>query len=166
MHIRSSARSQEQRKSLLTYQLLPWGPFISNAFFKRNAPFFLEVTKHLHTMDLEYLFGFVPEKFEEGHYALQHNLQQIMLFYVNSNGPLSGEVYTAIRLSEHLFVKLDKIIQDSWLSPLVQVTEQLPSICLTFCSTDRELMFAHSRNMLCLTVAKRGIFSQLLEGWK
>ena len=165
MHTRSSARSQEQRKSLLTYQLLPWGPFISNAFFKRNAPFFLEVTKCLHTMDLEYLFGFVPENYEEGHYTLQHNLWQIMLLYANSNGLLS-EVYTAIRLSEHLFVKLDKISQDSWLSPLVQVTEQLPRICLTFCSTDRELMFAHSRNMLCLTVAKRGIFSQLLEGWK
>lgn len=77
-----------------------------------------------------------------------------MLFYVNCNAPLSGEVYTAIRLSEHLFVKLDKIIQDSWLSLLVQGTEKLPNVCLTFCSIVRESMFPYSRIMLSLRAAK------------
>lgn len=77
-----------------------------------------------------------------------------MLLYINSKAPLSGEVYTAIRLRAYSFVKLDKVIWDSWLSPLVQGTEQLPSVCLTLCSIDRESMFAHSRNMPCLRAAK------------
>ena len=46
------------------------GSFYLWCILQEKCPIFLEVTKCLHTMDLEYLFGFVPENYEEGHYTL------------------------------------------------------------------------------------------------
>lgn len=57
----------------------------------------LEVTKPVNTTNLENLLGLVPVKYKECDYVFVCNLQQIMLFYVNSTALLSGEVYTAIK---------------------------------------------------------------------
>lgn len=158
MHTRSSAWGLEQRKSPINLLAV-----IVRSFHLESI--LLEQCPNIGPLDItngENLLGIVPKKMENMIILFSKICSKLWCFkLIVAPHCLVRSIQLLSEVSISLWSL--RIIQDSWLSPPVQGTEQLTSVCLTFCSMDRESMFAHPRNMLCLAVAKEGIFSFLLE---